>query len=65
MPKFLEEELKKEYGNNNHAIHGTMNKIGAMRGNKETKKGERMEEKHEAKLKHKGRSISKVLDKNK
>jgi hypothetical protein len=36
-----------------------------MRGNNYTKKGERMEEKHEAKLKHKGRSISKVLEKNK
>ena len=51
MPKFLEQELKKEYGNNNHAIYGTMNKIGAMRGNKETKKGRREEEKHDRKTK--------------
>lgn len=43
MPRILEEKLKKEYGNNNHAIYGTMNKIGAMKGNKETKKGRAME----------------------
>ena len=61
--EILEKELKKEYGNNNHAIYGTMNKIGAMRGNKETKKGERMEEKHETKLKRS--AVKKVLDKNK
>jgi hypothetical protein len=29
MPKFLEDKLRKEYGNNPHAIYGTMNKIGA------------------------------------
>ena len=38
MPKFLEEKLKEEYGDNPHAVYGTMNKIGAMKGNKETKK---------------------------
>ncbi len=58
MPKFLEEKLKKEYGDNPHAIYGTMNKLGFMRGNKETKKGVRAEEKHERKGRHK-----KVLDK--
>ena len=47
MPKFLEEKLKKEYGDNNHAIYGTMNKIGAMKGNKETAKGRAMEKKHD------------------
>lgn len=46
MPKFLEEKLKKEYGDNDHAIYGTMNKIGAMKGNKETAKGRAMEKKH-------------------
>lgn len=46
MPKFLEAKLKKEYGDDKHAIYGTMNKIGAMKGNKETKKGEVMERKH-------------------
>ena len=48
MPKFLEDKLRSEYGNNPHAIFGTMNKIGAMRGNKETAKGRQMERKHEA-----------------
>ncbi len=51
MPQFLEKKLKKEYGNNKHAIYGTMNKIGAMHGNKETAKGKHMEHEHEAKTK--------------
>lgn len=50
MPKFLEAKLKKEYGNNPRAIYGTMNKIGAMHGNKETAKGMSMERKHRAKM---------------
>jgi len=50
MPKFLEDKLRAEYGNNPHAIYGTMNKIGAMHGNKETAKGRRMEAKHDKKL---------------
>ena len=51
MPKFLEDKLKAEYGNNKHAIYGTLNKIGAMRGNKETAKGKQMERKHAADVK--------------
>ena len=50
MPKFLEDKLSAEYGNNAHAIYGTMNKLGAMHGNKETAKGRQMEKKHEAKM---------------
>lgn len=50
MPKFLETILRKEYGNDPHAIYGTMNKIGAMRGNKETAKGRQMQAKHNKKL---------------
>jgi len=46
MPKFLEAKLKKEYPNNPGAVYGTMNAIGAMHGNKETKKGAAMEAKH-------------------
>lgn len=46
MPAFLEKKLKKEYGNNKHAIYGTLNKIGVMHGNKETAKGKAMEKKH-------------------
>lgn len=51
MPKALEHKLEKEYGNNKHAIYGTMNKIGAMKGNKETKKGKMIEKKLEARKK--------------
>ena len=50
MPKFLENKLKKEYGANSSIPYKIMNKIGAMRGNKTTKKGEAMEEKHERKM---------------
>ena len=46
MPKFLESKLRAEYGNNPRAIYGTMNKLGAMRGSKETAKGKAMERKH-------------------
>jgi len=51
MPKFFEDKLKSEYGNNKHAIYGTMNKIGAMHGNKITAKGKQMERKHAADVK--------------
>lgn len=47
MPAFLEKKLKKEYGDNDHAIYGTMNKLGYMKGNRETKKGREVEKKHE------------------
>lgn len=47
MPKFLEQKLKKEYPNNPSAVYGTMNKLGAMKGNKVTPKGVTMEKKHE------------------
>jgi hypothetical protein len=46
MPKFLEDKLKKEYPGNPGAVYGTMNKIGAMKGNKETAKGREMARKH-------------------
>lgn len=51
MPKKLEDKLKKEYPHNPHAIFGTMNKIGAMKGNKETKKGRAIEKALENKKK--------------
>lgn len=51
MPKFLEQKLKKEYPNNPGAVYGTMNKLGYMKGSKETKKGKKAEAKHEAKTK--------------
>ncbi len=51
MPKLLEEKLEKEYPNNPHAVYGTMNKVGAMRGSKETKKGKAIEKAMERKKK--------------
>ena len=35
----VESKLKAEYGNDSHAVFGTLNKIGLMRGNKPTAKG--------------------------
>ncbi len=51
MPKFLEEKLKREYPGNPRAVYGTLNAIGAMRGNKITPKGRAMEAKHNKKRK--------------
>ena len=46
MPAFLERKLKAEYGKNSSIPYKVMNKIGAMKGNKETAKGAEMERKH-------------------
>jgi hypothetical protein len=46
MPAFLEKKLKQEYGANSKVPYMVMNKIGAMRGNKETAKGAAMQAKH-------------------
>jgi hypothetical protein len=51
MPAFLEDKLKQEYGNDPHAVYGTLNKIGAMHGNKPTAKGDAMQAKHDADVK--------------
>jgi hypothetical protein len=51
MPKFLEQELKREYGAKSKTPYKIMNSIGAMVGNKETAKGEEMQRKHEADMK--------------
>lgn len=53
MPEFLERKLSSEYGGNKHAIFGTMNKMGAMKGNKETSKGREMQAKHQRDMKKK------------
>ena len=45
MPKYLESKLKKEYPNNPSAVYGTMNKLGLMKGNKETAKGRALDKK--------------------
>lgn len=55
MPEFLERKLRREYGDNPRAIYGTMNTIGAMRGNRETTKGKAMERKHKRDQRRKGR----------
>lgn len=46
MPKFLENKLKKEYGANSSIPYKVMNKMGVMKGNKETPKGKAMDAKH-------------------
>lgn len=53
MPKFLEQRLRAEYGNNPRAIYGTLNKLGAMKGSRETAKGRAMQAKHVKKMKAK------------
>jgi hypothetical protein len=47
MPAFLENKLKAEYGANSPIVYATLNKLGALRGNKETPKGRAMQAKHE------------------
>jgi hypothetical protein len=47
MPEFLKKRLKKQYPNNPGAVYGTLNKIGAMKGSKETPKGRAMQKKHD------------------
>lgn len=56
MPKFLEKRLKKAYGSNSDIPYKVMNKIGAMRGNKETAKGRAMEKKHASDMKKSGKT---------
>lgn len=48
MPRFLEDKLKREYPGDKSAPFKIMNKIGAMKGSKETAKGLVMEKKHAA-----------------
>jgi hypothetical protein len=45
-PAFLEKKLRKEYPNNPRAVYGTLNALGAMKGNKETPMGRAMQAKH-------------------
>ena len=63
MPKFLEKKLKAEYGDNPSAVYGTMNKIGAMHGNKETAKGKAMQKKHDSDIKVKAHKRHKAKKK--
>ncbi len=53
MPAFLEAKLRKNVPagvDPDRYVYGAMNNMGAMRGNKVTKKGERMQKKHDAKM---------------
>lgn len=61
MPKWLEDQLKREYPNNPHAVYGTLNAIGAMRGNKETAKGRAMTRKHQADMAHPHKNLGRYL----
>ncbi len=45
MPAKLEAKLKKEYPNDPHAVYGTLNKLGYMKGSKETAKGRALDKK--------------------
>lgn len=60
MPKFLEKKLKKQYPNNPHAVYGTMNAIGAMKGNKETPRGRAMQKKHSSDGNKKSKFYSRI-----
>lgn len=55
MPKFLENQLKKEYGANSAIPYKIMNSIGAMKGSKETAKGRQMAQKHSRDVVAKGK----------
>jgi len=50
MPKFLEDKLKQEYGDDSDIPYKVMNARGFMKGNKETAKGRAAEAKHSAKI---------------
>ena len=45
MPKALEQKLKKEYGAKSDVPYKIMNKLGLMKGNKETAKGKALDKK--------------------
>jgi hypothetical protein len=47
MPAFLEQKLKAEYGANSSTPYKIMNKLGLMRGSRETPRGRAMQAKHE------------------
>ena len=47
MPAFLEKKLKSEYGAKSSIPYKIMNKMGVIRGNKETQKGRNLDRKHQ------------------
>jgi hypothetical protein len=50
MPAFLEAKLKREYGADSKDPYKVMNKLGVMRGSKETAKGRSWDKKHATKM---------------
>lgn len=61
MPVFLEARLKEQARRKGFKgkradlyVYGAMNDMGAMRGNKETAKGARMQKKHETQMRSLG-----------
>ena len=57
MPRFLESRLKAAAAKKGYSgdrtdryVYGTMNRIGAMHGNKTTRKGRRMQAAHDLKM---------------
>jgi hypothetical protein len=46
MPEFLEKKLKKQYSSESKIPYKVMNKLGYMRGSKETAKGKAAQAKH-------------------
>ena len=65
MPKFLEKKLKARYGEKSDIPYKIMNKMGAMRGNKETAKGRAMTKKHHSDMAQAGRGMPKGKKKGK
>lgn len=60
MPQFLESKLRANVPRGvdpDRYVYGAMNNMGAMKGNKETAKGKRMQKKHEAGAKLKMSSL--------
>jgi hypothetical protein len=60
MPRFLEEKLRAHVPsgvNPDRYVFGALNNLGAMKGNRETAKGRRMELKHLAKVKRKRKTL--------
>lgn len=64
MPDFLERKLRANVPrgvNPDHYVYGTLNNMGAMRGNKITAKGKAMQKKHNAKVKRAHRGVTDLL----
>lgn len=47
MPEFLKKKLEREYPKNPGTVYGTLNRLGMMRGNRETAKGRAAQRKHD------------------